>query len=643
MMLLPFRGEYSSKPMMNQWFRTPTALMTVVIFLLTFVMSTQAQTTLVILQNTLSLYNGDNITLTTSNVVATENSLNAPPRVVYSVVPGTLSNGQFFLFNNLTGLYAPTNSFTQQELADGFVRFSHPGNQQIPTYSLHASDLLLNAASPNSTASIFFTAFRRGTIGAPRPIFEASVDPQTLIVTLRITMFKRVFDSPEANFNLGLSSLMACQQSDLIRDNFTLVTSTNWYNTYQFSTPLSRYLSNPNVQQVSSGGVIDLVTTMFADYMITRLTPTTSTGGDIYVVPSQSGTCYQVIYTQKYILTLTLAVTRVNFNSSNPNSFLQPKKIFINDLGRLEIRLIVYTTVSETITSWSVSGPYAFNVTDAVFTGSSNGFNYYLVVLQSNVINSEVDFYGDYVLSFRTISGQVNTIPYSLQYLVPYPPIEQVLLFDTQAQTFSNAALSTPRTQFTPTDTVFVKVDAPTSPVLAGFQLSPYNVILCCFQNFANIPVNVDCRNASRSGDFSDEIFINGVAERAGGIDAGVLPPPTTQSYGFQFGFPLAIRNDVDRRCFLTIETAYTPRNTSTRSMMESFSTEAVTADAPIPNKVASVTYRVFDVIPNNKNGNGNGGVNNAAVSYFKQGVSMMMTMVAAIMVTVFVSVVLGM
>ncbi|KAG2388543.1 hypothetical protein C9374_000707 [Naegleria lovaniensis] len=594
---------------------------------------------LVIIQNTLSLYNGDNITLTNANLVSTLNSVNAPPRIIYSVVPGTLSNGQFFLFSNVTGLYAPTTSFSQQDLANGYVRFSHPGNQQMPTYTLRAVDPLLNVASQNSTASIIFTAFRRGTIGAPRPIFEASVDPNTLIVTLRITMFKRVFDTPEANFNLGLSSLMACQQSDLIRDGFTLVASTNWYNTYQFTAPLSSYLTNPNIQQVSNGGVIDLVATMFADYMITRLIPSNSNGGDIYVIPSQSGTCYQVIYTQKYILTLTLAITRVNFNNTNPNSFLQPKKIFINDLGRLEIRLIVYTTVTETITSWRVTGPYAFNVTDAVFTGSSNGFNYYSVVLQSFVISSEVDFYGDYVLSFTTISNQVHSIPYSLQYLVPYPPIEQVLLFDTQAQTFANAALTTPRTQFSPTDTVYVRVDANNAPVLSAFQLAPYDVILCCFQSFASIPADVDCRNASRAGDFSANIFIDGAAVRADpSVNPGVLPPPNTQSFGFNFNFPIAIRNDVDRRCFLTIETAYLPRNTSTRSMMESYSTEAVAANTPVPNTVASVTYRVFDVIPNNKNGNGNGGVSSAA----KQGGSSSMMTLVALMIAVFISVVLG-
>jgi len=583
---------------------------------------------LVININTISLFNGDNVTLSnTTNLVASEisNTLPAPPRVIYHI--RSVTNGQFYLLNPITHTYSPVNQFTQADLNNGYVLFFHPGNQVPPSYILQAEDPLLGYLSANSTVSTIFTAFRRNTIGAPRPIFEASIDPTTLIVTLRITMFKKVLTTPEVRFNVGLSPLMTClSNADSIRDGFVLVENGAYYNVYQVSMSLTSFLSNTNIQQISSGGVIDLVATMFADYMITTYDSLPAVTSDIYVV-TNNGYCYQTIYTQRYILTLTLAVTRVNFGNSNPTSFLQPKKIFVNDLNRLEIRMIVWTSISDNITAWSVTGPYAFNVTDATFIGNSGGFNYYLIVMQSNVITSAIDFYGDYVLTLSSPTA-TSSIAYSLQYLVPYPDITQTLLFNTTAQTYADAALTVPRTQFSPTDTVYVRVDAPGAPVISGLSLSPYNVIMCCFLSFETIPSNVDCRNTTRA-DFSQVIFAGGQVPRD--VDAGLVPPPTTTSYGFFFGFPATARTGADSRCFLTIETAYLVPNSTTRSVRAVESVFETTAN-PVANSVASVAYRVFDVIANNKNGGtGNGHTSSAATVATTNIVAAMIGIIAAV------------
>ena len=523
--------------------------------------------TLVITVNRISLYNKDNITLTSANLQSTLNGAPSPSRIIYNVL--SITNGQFQVLSGSS--YVPTTQFTQAQLDAGNVRFSHPGNLQIPSYTLNAFDPLLGVTSASSVATVTFSAFTRNSIGAPRPVFEASIDPSTLVVTLRVTMFRRVLDSPEVNFNLGLSVQSTCLNSDLIRDGFALVQTTSWYNVYQFSATLNQFISNPNVLTISNGGVIDLQAVMFADYMV----HTNTTG-------ASTKTCYEVLFKQTYILTLTLALTRINFGViGTPTSFMKPKKIFVNDLNKLEIRLEVWTAIQANATSWSVTGPYPFTVTDAVFTGSSGGFNYYSVVLQSNVITGATDFGGNYVLTLNTPAGS-SSIPYTLQYLVPYPNIEEELVFSTSAQTYADAAFVVPKTQFSPTDTVFVKVDASSAPVIDGQPIIPYNVIMCCFLSVLANTSFIDCRNATRA-DFSTNIFVNGAAVRD--VSATNIPVSNT-TYGFSFIFPVVGRDNIDRRCYLTIESAYAAA--SLRSLHSTQST------------VQSVTYRVFDVINGN-------------------------------------------
>ncbi|KAL9646666.1 hypothetical protein ABK040_001089 [Willaertia magna] len=547
------------------------------------------QNLLQITVNTISLFNGDNVTLTSANLASLENGAPSPARVIYRVV--AITNGQFRLLNTATGTYTPVTQFTQGDLSAGLVNFQHANNQQIPSYTLVAQDTTLGLLSQESTVAVTFSAFNRGTVGAPRPIFEADIDPDTLIVTLRITVFKRVFDTPEVNFNLGLSRKEQCTQSDFIRDGFQLLRSTNWFNTYIYQATLNQFLANPNVQQITNGGVIDIVANMWATYMITQVTTWPGTG-------QQELNCYQVVYSQRYVLSIALAVTRVNFNQTSPESTLKPTKIFVNDLGRLEIRFIVMTTVQQNATSWSVTGPFTFTVTDAIFGGVVNSTTIYYIAMQSNVINGVVNFFGDYNLIFTTTANGVFQIPYSLQYTTVGGPITQQLIFNTTALTYADAAFTIPRSQFAPTDTINVRVEAPEAADLNFREIAPYTVAMCCYLPFESIPSVVDCRNAVRA-DFSTLIFLNGTAVRAGGLNTDVIPTTSTQNYGFQFGIPLAIRDNIDRTCFLTIESSYQPSNTARKRSIVA------------TTQVGSLTQKAFSVAAgtkgsgDNKNNNG--------------------------------------
>ncbi|EFC40793.1 predicted protein [Naegleria gruberi] len=585
----------NSQPKSSKKSRMKTRVITLVTLLLSVLLlhSFAYSQSLVITVNRLTLFNGDNVTITSNELASTLNGSPSPARIVYNVL--SITNGQFQVRVG-TNQYTPVTQFSQDQINLGNVRFIHPGNLAVPSYTLNAFDPVLGVTSAASTATITFTAFSRNVIGAPRPVFEASVNPSTLNVTLRITMFKTggVFSDNSTTgvfFNIGLSKQYTCLSNDLIRDGFVLVTSTAWYNVYQQVLTLNQFTSNPNVQWVSNGGVVDLVAVMFADYMIQT---------NIVSGGSSQKNCYETIFTQRYILTITLAVTRINFDQSSPNTFLKPKRIFVNDLNRLEIRLEVWTTITQNATSWFVTGPYAFTVTDAVFTGLSGGFMYYQIVMQSNVITAETNFGGDYSLSFRTNGGNTYSIAYTLQYLVPYPAIEEELVFSTSALSYANSAFTQVRTQFGPTDTIYIRVESPLAPSLATQSIIPYNVILCCYSNFATIPSNPDCRNASRTDATSDNIFVSGQAVRAGGVDADLLFSANT-TYGFDFGFPLAIRDDTDRRCFLTIESSYSSRN-NIRSALA------------VKDSIQSLTYRVFDYVASTTKKTNNGSI--ATVNY---------------------------
>ncbi|KAL9651928.1 hypothetical protein ABK040_000271 [Willaertia magna] len=556
-----------------------------------FVNSVNGQ--LVITVNRLNLFNGENITLTSQNLFATENGQPAPSRVLYRVTQ--ITNGQFRLLNPATNQYTPITQFTQEQLNNRLINFLHTNNQQLPSYTLQAQDSLNGLTSVDSTVDVTFSAFNRNTIGAPRPVFQADIDPVTLVVTLRITVFKRVFTTatnPEVNFNIGLSRKEQCSQSDFIRD-FQLSRSTNWFNTYIFTSTLNDFMANPNVQQITNGPVIDLVTNMFATYMITQVTTWPGTN-------QQEVNCYQVVYSQRYCLSLALAVTRVGIDTSGGPDVvhtLKPVKIFVNDFNKLEVRFLLMTTLTSRLTSFTVTGPYVFTVTDAVLQGTSGTITTYDVVLQSNVISGVINFFGDYVLRFSSVVNSVSTnfdIPYSLQYLTVGAPILQQLIFNTTALTFADRALTIPKSQFALSDTINVRVDAPGAADLQLADIGPYNVALCCYLPFQSIPNVVDCRSAERA-DFSTNVFINGQAVRSGGLNTDSIATSSVQTYGFQFDVPVAIRDNIDRRCFLTIESSYQEVGKKKRKL--------VVNTQSIGQQIGSLTQKLFDLISGIKGG----------------------------------------
>ncbi|KAL9641888.1 hypothetical protein ABK040_000826 [Willaertia magna] len=597
-----------------------TSLFLCFYFLFSIVNIVNAQLT--ITRNQLSISNGESVTLNSNHLASMLNGQPSPSQVIYRVTQ--ITNGQFRLLTNTNNnnIYTPITQFTQGNLNAGIVSFLHANNQQFPSYTLTAQDPVTGLISPDSTATITFSAFHTGnkTIGAPRPIFEADINPQTFRVTLRITVFKKVFTTttnPEVNFNIGLSRKEQCTSSDFIRD-FQLISSTNWYNIYELQTSLNQFLTNPNVQQVTNGPVIDIVTNMYATYMITQVTTWPGTN-------QQEVNCYQVVYSQRYVLSLALAITNVNFNVTGvPAAVLKPVKIFVNDFNKLELRVIVMIAGNPTINTWTVTGPYVFTVTDVIADTRNNAtISSYLLALQSNVINGIVNFFGDYNLIATTNTNTQIIIPYRLQYLTTGGPIQQQLIFNTTALTFADPAFTIPKSQFTSSDTVNVRVDAPLSPTLDFKDLSPFNVVLCCFLTFTTaIPQNVDCRNylnsngngngnGNNGADFTTAIFINGTPITTNGLNTNEIPTPSEQNYGFQFNLPFTIRDNEDRTCFLTIESSFLPVDNST-----STTTKKRRTTVAVTKQVGSVTQKVISLVANgklgdNKNNNGTNNNNN--------------------------------
>ncbi|MGF1461514.1 MAG: cadherin-like domain-containing protein [Leptolyngbyaceae cyanobacterium] len=124
--------------------------------------------------NTLTLTEGDKVTLTTSNLAGSD-AETGPANLTYSI--SNLTNGAFF---NGTTEIAPggtgTFSFTQQEVIDGNISFEHDGSNDAPTYTLTLTDdgtgsqSMSQASSMASDAVISFTPVN----DAPEPFLIAS-------------------------------------------------------------------------------------------------------------------------------------------------------------------------------------------------------------------------------------------------------------------------------------------------------------------------------------------------------------------------------------------------------------------------------------------------------------------------------------
>ncbi|MBE7380909.1 MAG: DUF4347 domain-containing protein [Leptolyngbya sp. SIO1E4] len=89
-----------------------------------------------ILVNTLSLTEGETLTLDSSNLLATDEESD-PSGLTYTIT--AVDNGTF----QLNG--ADTTTFTQQDVLDGLVTFVHDGTDNAPTYTLTVTDTAVGA------------------------------------------------------------------------------------------------------------------------------------------------------------------------------------------------------------------------------------------------------------------------------------------------------------------------------------------------------------------------------------------------------------------------------------------------------------------------------------------------------------------
>ncbi|MGD1928409.1 MAG: cadherin-like domain-containing protein [Leptolyngbyaceae cyanobacterium] len=102
--------------------------------------------------NTLTLAEGDKVTLTTSNLQVTDEE-SGPADLTYTI--SNLTNGDFF--NGATQL-GNGDTFTQQDVIAGQISFEHNDLNDAPTYTLEVADNGTPPGSDTSVAAIAFTA-----------------------------------------------------------------------------------------------------------------------------------------------------------------------------------------------------------------------------------------------------------------------------------------------------------------------------------------------------------------------------------------------------------------------------------------------------------------------------------------------------
>ena len=111
-----------------------------------------------LVNNTFTIVNGGTLSVTPTNVSATD--LDTPVgTLLFSVV--SVTNGYFEL---VASPGAPVTTFTQQQIANGVVRFVHNGSGAPPTFTLYVSDGTSNVGP--AAANITFIG---AGIGTPAP------------------------------------------------------------------------------------------------------------------------------------------------------------------------------------------------------------------------------------------------------------------------------------------------------------------------------------------------------------------------------------------------------------------------------------------------------------------------------------------
>ncbi|KAL9641948.1 hypothetical protein ABK040_004006 [Willaertia magna] len=553
----------------------------------------------IIIPPSIDIHRGECITLNSNilNVIDNSSSL----QTIYFIDDIVNSTFQKTTVNN--GNSVIVTSFTQQEINSGVISYCHNRFTRYPSFQVHAFNVTTNVVSPSVEPFIRFSMFRENIpnvlqIGGPQPDFNVYNYPNNECYTFFITMFRNWLQQPAAYHYLSLQrDSDQCVSTDVI-SSFSVAESTNWFASYITQKTLSEILSDRSSFTIQeSGPNLDVVANIYSNYMMPD--PTT-------------GACQLVKYRFKFILQIILECTTVTFGNiggSNNGDFaasLTPSKIFVNDNNRLQLNLKVLLKINGDVNNWRVSsGPYPFSTTVAN-TCNSGIINVkcFQLELQSDVIQSAVNFWGNYILSFtNSISGTVN-IPFQLQYIVPFPPIQQALSFTTSAQTFTDINFSQSQSQFTSLDTVFLKVNGAIPVDLTGYTLQPYNVYFCCVTDpFANY---TDCSIRSNIFSNQEQFVTNGVLAPLSLYNVGLLNAKSSDAYGLTFSL-LPIRSTTadgkDKRCFMTIQ-SYLKANSKSGVKKDLFNLlqqgNNNNNNTTLSDIKLSLTYRLININDNN-------------------------------------------
>ncbi|KAL9653113.1 hypothetical protein ABK040_006331 [Willaertia magna] len=533
--------------------------------------------TLTITTNQLTLHSGDVITFSSSNLAASGTGIIG--NITFLIT--ALSGGTFELFNGAT--YVPTLSFTETQIQNGLVRFTHDHDVFPPNYLVQA--VATNAATPFSTPNITFSAWAAGfNVGAPQPIITLSTDGLGN-VTFNVRMFKRNLDAPlQTFFQLGFVAPNGCTTSNNVAAfNFSNVNEASYYVDFASTQTLQNLFSAPWVTPSPMGSSFDLNMDLYSTYMTTD--------------PS-TGNCNQVIYRQRIILTLSFNIVRTEFDNTGEDAFLKATKVFVNDNNQLQIDLRVFLVSAGSVVpnSWSVAGPRNFTVATLpapTFVGTVNGTQEWRLSILNGPVSAGLDFWGDYSLNFNVLTGSNTSpriLPFGLQYIVPAIIFTQ-LRYSTTATMYTNPNFSNGNgiVQFNPNSNAYVRVTT-NSAVPKNYKMALYSLYVCCLRG-TTAPTAAQCLDPAQV-DYAFTI-VNTTQVINPNFNYTTIPNQAQDSYQFSINLsPLSDTSDL--KCALQIESYWNGPITRRLRMLRQ----------AIQGRVETDTmYRVFDIIYKNNGG----------------------------------------
>ena len=196
-----------------------------------------------LLQNTLSISNGQTVTLTAANLQAVQPGFN-DSQLIFSV--SNLQQGIFYKIpNNIT-----TFNFPQSSINSGLIQFRHAGNQKVPGYSVLVSNEM--TTSLPDPATIYFLG---ALIVQVNPI---SITKGGIIILTTQTLNVTSLDgSPPSQITLEIQNLQHATLSSTITNNtinnFTL--SQLQAGTVQLRQDGSNYAPSFSVIAISQSGI----------------------------------------------------------------------------------------------------------------------------------------------------------------------------------------------------------------------------------------------------------------------------------------------------------------------------------------------------------------------------------------------------